>query len=223
MKILVNCPLPFALAHGGHQIQIQRTLAALEAVGVQAEPVRWWDEKQTGDLIHYFGRMPVGHIKLAHQKGIKVIIAELLTEQGSRSALQLRLQKIISNTLERLAPGNFVYAFNWESYRLADACIALTPWEADIMHSLFGAPKETHSCRGQRGRGNFFEFAKNHAREMARLHRHHHRAQARFGTGPGRRPRANTGLDHRTGLRRFRPLRATIFRAGKTTSANHPP
>jgi glycosyltransferase involved in cell wall biosynthesis len=142
MKILINCPLPFALAHGGHQIQIQRTLAALEAVGVQVEPVRWWDEKQTGDLIHYFGRMPVGHIKLAHQKNLKVLMAELLTEQGSRSLRQLRLQKIISQTIERFAPDNFVYAFNWKSYRLADACIALTPWEADIMHALFGAPRE---------------------------------------------------------------------------------
>lgn len=142
MKILVNCPLPFALAHGGHQIQIQRTLAALEAAGVQVEPVRWWDENQAGDLIHYFGRMPVGHIQLAHQKHLKVVMAELLTEQGSRSNLQLRLQKILSRAIERLAPGNFVYAFNWASYRLADACIALTPWEADIMHTLFGAPQE---------------------------------------------------------------------------------
>ena len=142
MKILVNCPLPFALAHGGHQIQIQRTLAALQAGGVQTEPVRWWDEHQTGDLIHYFGRMPVGQVKLAQQKNIKVIIGELLTEQGSRSALQLRVQKIISHAIERFAPGNFIYAFNWESYRLADACIALTPWEADLMHSLFGAPRE---------------------------------------------------------------------------------
>ena len=142
MKILVNCPLPFALAHGGHQIQIQRTLAALQAVGVQTEPVRWWDENQTGDLIHYFGRMPVGHVKLAQQKGIKVIVGELLTEQGSRSNLQLRLQKIISNTIERFAPSNFVFAFNWESYRIADACIALTPWEAHLMNCLFDAPRE---------------------------------------------------------------------------------
>jgi len=142
MKILLNCPLPFALAHGGHQIQIQQTLAALEAAGVQAEPVRWWDETQTADLIHFFGRMPADHVRLARQKGVKVVISELLTGPGSRSNLQLRLQKIISRAIERLAPGNFISAFNWESYRIADACIALTPWEAHLMNHLFSAPKE---------------------------------------------------------------------------------
>ena len=142
MKILLDHSLPFALAHGGHQIQIQQTIAALEACGVQAEPVRWWDEKQTGDLIHYFGRMTAGHIRLAQQKKIKVVIAELLTGPGSRSSPQLRLQKIISRTVERLAPRSFTAAFNWDSYRLADAVIANTPWEAHLMNYLFDAPKE---------------------------------------------------------------------------------
>jgi glycosyltransferase involved in cell wall biosynthesis len=142
MKILLDHSLPFALAHGGHQIQIQQTIAALEACGVQAEPVRWWDEKQGGDLIHYFGRMPAGNIRLAQQKKIKVVIAELLTGPGSRSSPQLRLQKIISRAVERLAPRSFTAAFNWDSYRLADAVIANTPWEAHLMNHLFDAPKE---------------------------------------------------------------------------------
>jgi glycosyltransferase involved in cell wall biosynthesis len=142
MKILTICPLPFALAHGGQAIQIQQTMAALQANGLQVEPVRWWDENQTGDLIHYFGRMPAEQIKLARQKGIKIVMAELLTGQGSRSPGQLRRQKIISRAVERLAPRSFIAAFNWDSYRLADACVALTPWEAHLMNYLFDAPKE---------------------------------------------------------------------------------
>jgi glycosyltransferase involved in cell wall biosynthesis len=43
--------------------------------------------------------------------------------------------------VERLAPRSFTAAFNWDSYRLADACVALTPWEAHLMHYLFDAPK----------------------------------------------------------------------------------
>jgi glycosyltransferase involved in cell wall biosynthesis len=142
MKILINCPLPFALAHGGQQIQVQRTLAALQANDVQVEPVRWWDENQTADLIHYFGRMPAEHIKLAHQKGIKIVIGELLTAQGSRSKAQLRRQKIISRAIEKFAPRQFIAAFNWNSYRLADAVIAMTPWEKHLMNYLFDAPLE---------------------------------------------------------------------------------
>lgn len=142
MKILLNCGLPFALTHGGQQIQLERTQAALQSIGVEVEPVRWWDEKQTGDIIHYAGRMPSVQIELAHQKGIKVVIAELLTATGSRSSAQLWLQRNINRTMERIAPGCFVAAFNWKSYRLADACIALTPWESRLMTYLFGAPPE---------------------------------------------------------------------------------
>ena len=142
MKILINCPVPFLLAHGGAQIQIEQTLAALRNNGVDVDFVRWWDGGQKADLIHYAGRMPAEHIKLAQQKGIKVVMAELLTAQGSRSPRQLRLQKAISRTVERLAPRSFTAAFNWDAYRLADAAIAMTPWERHLMHYLFGAPLE---------------------------------------------------------------------------------
>ena len=145
MKIIIHCNVPFSLAHGGQQIQIERTLAALRENGVEAEPLRWWDDRQTGDIIHYFGRMPSGHIRLAQQKGIRVVMAELLTGPGSRSRRQLRLQKLITQTIKRLAPGSFAEAFNWDSYHLADAFIALTPWEAHLMSYLFGAPaKRVH-------------------------------------------------------------------------------
>ncbi len=139
MKILIHCNLPFALAHGGQQVQIEQTLSALQAIGLEAEPLRWWDDGQRGDVIHYFGRMPAEQIGLAHQKGIKVVMAELLTVTGSRSPMQLRLQKIISRTIACIAPHPFAAPFNWEAYRLADAVIALTPWEKHLMEYLFGA------------------------------------------------------------------------------------
>ena len=142
MKVLLNCNLPFSLAHGGQQIQIERTLAGLQANGVTVEPLRWWDDQQTGDLIHCFGRMPAGQIQLAQQKGIRVVMAELLTGPGSRTPGQLRVQKWISRAVKRLAPGSFAAPFNWDSYLLADACVALTAWEAQLMVYLFGAPPD---------------------------------------------------------------------------------
>lgn len=142
MKILIYCGLPFSLAHGGHQIQIEQTQVALQAIGLEVEPVRWWDNHQAGDIIHYAGRMPTTQINLAQQKGTKVVMAELLTAPGSRTRTQLWLQRILNRTLERVAPESLVAAFNWKSYRLADACIANTDWEAYLMSYLFGAPEE---------------------------------------------------------------------------------
>ncbi len=142
VKILVNCTFPFALAHGGLAIQIQQTMTALSGIGLTVAPLRWWDETQTGDLIFNYGRMPAEHIRFAHRKGMKVVMAELLTSQSSRSASQLRRQKWISQAIKRFAPRTFTTAFNWDSYQLADAFIALTSWEKYLMEYLFDAAPE---------------------------------------------------------------------------------
>ena len=142
MKILVNCTLPFALAHGGQAIQIERTIAALNEIGVTAEPLRWWDEKQTGDLIHYVGIMPVEQIQFARQKKIKVIIANLLTAQGSQTPLQRGARRVFRWGVENFAPRVMAHAFGWESYRQADALVALTAWEKQLMAYKFGAAPE---------------------------------------------------------------------------------
>lgn len=130
------------LAHGGAQIQIEQTKAALEKIGLQVETLRWWDGGQTGDVLHYFGRMPTALMRLAQAKGIKVVMGDLLTEQGSRSPGRLRMQKMVSRILKRLLPGSLGAAFNWDSYKLADACVALTSHEANLMNYLFDAPRE---------------------------------------------------------------------------------
>ncbi len=142
MKILMNCVLPFGLAHGGHAVQIQQTMSALQQIGVAVEPLRWWEESQTGDVIHFVGRMPAEHIYFAHQKNIKVVMSELLTGPGSRAAWQLQFQRLVVRFLSTAMPRNFVAAFNWDSYRLADALVANTPWEKRLMEFLFDAAPE---------------------------------------------------------------------------------
>ena len=131
--------MPFALAHGGQAIQIQRTMAALGEIGVAVEPLRWWDENQTGDIIHYFGLMPVDQVRFARRKKIKVIIANLLTAPGSQTPLQRRIRRWFRWSVEHLGPQAMADSFGWESYRLADACIALTPWEKHLMEYKFDA------------------------------------------------------------------------------------
>lgn len=142
MKILFNCTLPFALAHGGQAIQLERTIASLNEIGIPAEPLRWWDERQRGDLIHYVGIMPVDQIHFARKKKFKVIIANLLTEQGSQTPLQRGARRVFRWGVENFAPRTMARAFGWESYREADALVALTSWERDLMAYKFGAERE---------------------------------------------------------------------------------
>jgi glycosyltransferase involved in cell wall biosynthesis len=142
MKVLFYHLVPFALAHGGLQTQILRSRDGLQELGVEVEFLRWYDGSQKGDLLHFFGRIPIPLLALARQKGMKVVVADLLTEQGSRSPLRISLQKAVMRTMEKALPGMSNGIFNWKSYRLADACIALTSWEAHLIHELFGAPSE---------------------------------------------------------------------------------
>jgi glycosyltransferase involved in cell wall biosynthesis len=145
MKVLFDHPNPFLLAHGGFQIQIEQTKRALEEIGVEVEWLRWWDSAQKGDVIHYFGR-PVGaYIDFAHQKDIKVVMSELLTGLGSRSAAQRRLQKGLITLSQKLLPSSFTAKLAWKAYQKADAIVALTPWEKQLMVEMFDAsPDQVH-------------------------------------------------------------------------------
>jgi glycosyltransferase involved in cell wall biosynthesis len=142
MKVLLHHFTPFALAHGGEQIQIERTRAALEESGVEADFLRWYDGGQQADVLHFFGRIPSGLVQKAHDKGIKVVQAELLTEMGSRSGARLKLDKIIRHFVRKALPRNFQIHLDWDSYRKVDACVALTTWEAQLMVEQFEAPTE---------------------------------------------------------------------------------
>ena len=139
MKVLFDHPLPFALAHGGFQIQIEQTKAALERQGTEVEHLRWWDDRQTGQIIHYFGRPNGGYIELAQAKGMKVVAAELLTGLGSRSAGARFLQRSLMQATETVLPRTFWSRLAWDAYQKADAFVALTQWEAYLMKSMFGA------------------------------------------------------------------------------------
>jgi glycosyltransferase involved in cell wall biosynthesis len=141
MKILIDHPLPFILAHGGLQTQIERTKAALEAGGLEVEYLRWWDDSQSGDIIHFFGRPNPSHIDFAHAKGIKYVMSELLTGQGSRTRRQLQIQGGIEHILGKCIPATFLANFRWDAYKKADAFVVLTEWEAEVTRILFNPDK----------------------------------------------------------------------------------
>ena len=140
MKILFDHPYPFQLAHGGFQIQIEQTKAALESLGVSVDYLRWWDDRQEGDLIHYFGRPSPFYIGKAHEKHRRVVISELLGGLGARAASQRALQRMVIGVARKILPGDFTSRMAWDAFKLADACIALTPWEARLMVEMFSAP-----------------------------------------------------------------------------------
>jgi glycosyltransferase involved in cell wall biosynthesis len=142
MKVIFDHPHPFLLSHGGFQIQIEQTYGALRETGVTVEYLRWWDDHQPADILHYFGRPSIPYVKQAQAKGIRVVMSQLLTGLGSRSTRVLPFQKAAIGLARATLPDMVTHGFAWEVYEKVEAAIALTPWEAHLMTYMFGAPKE---------------------------------------------------------------------------------
>ncbi len=141
MKILIDHPQPFRLAHGGFQVQIEQTKSALEKIGEQVEFLRWWDAAQTGDLIHFFG-LPDGRWpNLLRQKKIKLVISPLLGGLGARAPWKRALQKTLIHAAHTALPEAALARLGWNIWTSADACLALTSWEAKLMNTVFQAPR----------------------------------------------------------------------------------
>jgi len=55
--------------------------------------------------------------------------------------MQLRIQGTVNKVLRKALPSSFRLPLRWDSYKMADAVIASTGWEAWIMRTLFDVPE----------------------------------------------------------------------------------
>ncbi len=155
--------------HGGLQIQIEQTKSALDAIGVQVEYLRWWDGEQRGDVIQFFGRPTTTYINFAHQKGIKVVMLQLLTGLGSRAGWARSLQKVAIKAGKKVSPNMIGGTFKWgcaccpsgrclhRQHRLGKTFNDRSLWSS--------TGKNPH--RPQRRGGSFFAQPANPARRVA--------------------------------------------------------
>lgn len=104
MKILFDHGMPFQLAHGGYQIQIEQTKRGLEEAGAEVEWLRWWDDSQTGDLIQAFSPITAAVPYHAREKQIPVVLMTLLSGLCDQSPFRLRL-KALQDLLFKRLPG----------------------------------------------------------------------------------------------------------------------
>ena len=139
MKVLFDGNLPFALTHGGAQIQIEQTKKGLEEAGAEVEWLRWWDGGQKADVMHFFYRPHPAVLRMAANKGMKTVFCELLTGLGSRSTVSRWAQKALIEISKRGLPRAFIERLCWDAYQIADGCIANTSWEKKLMLDMFSA------------------------------------------------------------------------------------
>ena len=143
MRVLIDHPFPFALAHGGFQTQIEQTRQALQRIGVEADHLRWWDDSQHGEVIHHFGPASNAYLEQARIKGIPVIMTSLFTETCNRSDRRLELQRLMTMSLLRLPFGEGVkQQLSWRAYHGCSQNVVGLKAEKYVLQKVYDVPAE---------------------------------------------------------------------------------
>jgi glycosyltransferase involved in cell wall biosynthesis len=142
VKILFDHSSPFLLAHGGVQVQIEQTKAALARAGIEVDFLRWWNDAQLADVIHYFGSIPHQYLDLARQKRIPVVLTAYFSSTCNRSDLRLSIQGSIIRSLSALPGwGSIKAQLQWRTFREADHVIVGLEAERGVLRVVYGVPE----------------------------------------------------------------------------------
>jgi glycosyltransferase involved in cell wall biosynthesis len=147
MKVLIDFfGPPFFLAHGGAQTQVVETINGLRDLGVEVEFARWWDDKQSGDLIHSFGVPNLTYLQFARAKRLPVVNTTLFTATCNRPSWQLALQgRMISALLKMpgIPPWGAIRSqLIWQAFRNSDLNIVGLAAEVQVLEKVYGVSKE---------------------------------------------------------------------------------
>lgn len=131
--------MPFFLAHGGTQTLLESLIREISGLGIEVEHERWWDDQQSGDIIHYMNRPVTKIIRLAHDKGFKTVMTENLDQTASRTGMQLFAQRSFTKAAKVLLPESMRNRFGWEVYQEIDAVVYVVEHEWEVAKYLFDA------------------------------------------------------------------------------------
>ncbi len=131
------------LGHGGANTQVEQTRLALEQKGVEVEFLRWWDEKQRADVIHFFGVPHNGYLIQAQTKRLPVITNTLFTAQCNRPLSRLKLQGMIVRATRSLPFGGSIKGkLGWQAYALSAHNVVGLEAEKRVLEVVFGVVPE---------------------------------------------------------------------------------
>ncbi len=143
MKILFDHTQPFLLAHGGHQTQIEMTMRAVERAGVEVDRVRWWDSRQTGDLIHLFAPADLTYLSHARLRKLPVVLTTLLGGDLQQSPGKLRRKRWKLRLMPKV-PGfrGVNNLLPWQAFHLCALNQVSLAEEKRILEEVYGVPPE---------------------------------------------------------------------------------
>lgn len=147
MKVLIDCHLPFSVAHGGMQTQIEQTKARLEEIGVEVDYLHWWDGNQRPDLIHFFGVPSGGYVTYARMQGVRFLLNNLFTATCNRGDFTLSVQAVATRAVQTLPLfRTFLTQPAWKAYMDADHHVVSLQAEKEVLQRVYRVPAERITC-----------------------------------------------------------------------------
>jgi glycosyltransferase involved in cell wall biosynthesis len=144
VKILFETKYPFAWAHGGNQIHVEMLMSEMIKMGIECEPLKWWDDNQQGDVLCLLYN-PTGKHLYAKKKGIKIVTYVFLDAFTSKGKIELFLRKLMYVSCKRLAPG-ISNELGWNVAEISDAFIYPCESEIPLGKYIFGInTKKSHA------------------------------------------------------------------------------
>lgn len=141
VKVLFDHAQPFALAHGGFQIQIEQSKRALETAGVDVEWLRWWDDSQKADLIHYFGTPHNAYVEQARCVNLPLVLTPLFTETCNRSVGRLTRQGWMVRAILSLPFGGGIKRqLSWQTYHKCAHNVVGLEAERRVLQLVYRVP-----------------------------------------------------------------------------------
>ena len=137
MKVLFDHDLPFSLAHGGMQHFVSALMKHVARLGVDAEPLRWWDSGQRGDIIHFVQKPRPLTLEYALRQGYRTVLTEFMDKVCSESILQLWLRRQACRLLRRVVP---LLDRQLNIYHEVDELVYVVPHELDVIRYLYDVP-----------------------------------------------------------------------------------
>jgi glycosyltransferase involved in cell wall biosynthesis len=74
---------------------------------------------------------------MAQQKGLKVVQSAFLGGLGAKPEWRRKVQKLGRQAVMKVSPKGIRDSLGWDAFRLGDACIAMTEWEAHLLRSMY--------------------------------------------------------------------------------------
>ncbi len=130
--------VPLAFGKGGLELQMIKSMAALQQIGVSVQKFDYWDEALTSDLLHLFGGgfNQIELVLRASSMNLPLVITSMFVRTAGKAKYDAW------NIAEKFLPVSSTFGLRKSVLKRADAVVCISEFEAQDIVRWFGVDRE---------------------------------------------------------------------------------